>query len=412
MTISRRLGLAFAVALALGIAGGAAAHHSYAMFDAARTETVTGTVAKLEWTNPHVFIWVYVPNRGSANGYDLYAFENGSPNVLLRRGWSKETFAVGEKLVDRVLAVADGRTGRALRRRHACRRQRDTRRRRTGRRRGRVGAVDAPPAPAPASRERAAARARGTAVALLVRSRRHARAPRKRSRRASCRGHLRVTREPAGLERLVGLPQSPVPEEWRVPTAAVEAGRARRPRAPRSPTPIRCVTAGRGSSRARTAASPRRVEFLFTPGRVTVTNERGLIRRIYTDGQAMPADVDATNTGLSIGHWEGQTLVVETTRDQSARALRRRADQAATRRITERIFLKDPDTLRDRHRDGSARHLHAARSPNAPLHARGRRRVASEITFCTEYDRSIEPGSGKQRFDLTPPPDLPPPPPR
>jgi hypothetical protein len=38
--------------------------------------------------------------------------------------------------------------------------------------------------------------------------------------------------------------------------------------------------------------------------------------------------------------------------------------------------------------------------------------MANEITWCTEYDRSIEPGSGKQRFDLTPPADLPPPPPR
>jgi hypothetical protein len=36
--------------------------------------------------------------------------------------------------------------------------------------------------------------------------------------------------------------------------------------------------------------------------------------------------------------------------------------------------------------------------------------VANEITWCTEYDRSIEPGSGQERFDLTPPPDLPPPP--
>ena len=36
--------------------------------------------------------------------------------------------------------------------------------------------------------------------------------------------------------------------------------------------------------------------------------------------------------------------------------------------------------------------------------------AANEITFCADDDRSIEPGSGKQRFDMTPPPDLPPPP--
>jgi hypothetical protein len=46
------------------------------------------------------------------------------------------------------------------------------------------------------------------------------------------------------------------------------------------------------------------------------------------------------------------------------------------------------------------------------LYKRVAKTMGTEITFCTEYDRSIEPGSGKQRFDLTPPPDLPPPPPR
>ncbi len=97
--------------LGLGVAAAAVAHHSYAMFEAARTVTVIGTVAKLEWTNPHVFIWIYVPNAARANGFDLYAFENGSPNVLLKRGWSKETFAVGEKLSIAYWPLADGRTG-------------------------------------------------------------------------------------------------------------------------------------------------------------------------------------------------------------------------------------------------------------------------------------------------------------
>jgi hypothetical protein len=81
------------------------------MFDAARTTTVTGTVAKIEWTNPHVFIWLYVPNAARDNGFDLYAFENGSPNVLLRRGWTQDMFAVGEKLSIAYWPLADGRTG-------------------------------------------------------------------------------------------------------------------------------------------------------------------------------------------------------------------------------------------------------------------------------------------------------------
>ena len=56
------------------------------------------------------------------------------------------------------------------------------------------------------------------------------------------------------------------------------------------------------------------VEFLFTPGRVTLLGEMdgNRLRRIYTDGRAHPPDPDPTFHGHSIGHWEGQTLVVDT----------------------------------------------------------------------------------------------------
>ena len=87
------------------------AHHSYAMFDANRTLTVDGTLAKLEWTNPHVFVWVYVPNAQAPSGYDLYAFENGSTNVLMRRGWSKSALSAGEKLKVEYWPLRDGRKG-------------------------------------------------------------------------------------------------------------------------------------------------------------------------------------------------------------------------------------------------------------------------------------------------------------
>ena len=67
----------------LSAASGAAwAHHSYAMFDTSGTKTVSGTVAKLEWMNPHAFLWVYVPSADKAGKYDLWEFENGSPSVL------------------------------------------------------------------------------------------------------------------------------------------------------------------------------------------------------------------------------------------------------------------------------------------------------------------------------------------
>jgi hypothetical protein len=81
------------------------------MFDPSRTLTVTGTVAKLEWVNPHVFVWLYVRNPSAAGGYDLFAFENGSTNVLARMGWTKTTLTAGEEISVEYWALKDGRTG-------------------------------------------------------------------------------------------------------------------------------------------------------------------------------------------------------------------------------------------------------------------------------------------------------------
>jgi hypothetical protein len=155
------------------------------------------------------------------------------------------------------------------------------------------------------------------------------------------------------------------------------------------------------------------VEFLFTPGRVTITNEMGLIRRIYTDGRALPADPDFTNTGFSVGRWDGEALVVETVGINPDASYPGRGPGApaigANVRITERIFLKDPATLQF---DVVTEAPDVLTQPDrrTRLYTRVPKTAANEITFCSDDDRSIEPGSGKQRFDMTPPPDLPPPP--
>ena len=101
--------------LALLLAGPVWGHHSYAMFDGAKTRTVTGTIAKLDWSNPHVFVWMYVLNVKAANGHDLYAFENGSTNILGRRGWSPTVLKPGEKVSIEYWPLRDGRTGGFLR---------------------------------------------------------------------------------------------------------------------------------------------------------------------------------------------------------------------------------------------------------------------------------------------------------
>jgi hypothetical protein len=157
------------------------------------------------------------------------------------------------------------------------------------------------------------------------------------------------------------------------------------------------------------------VEFLFTPGRVTLTNEQGLIRRIYTDGRALPRDPDPTNTGTSVGHWEGQTLVVETV-GINPKSLYPMPYTGAfpignNVRISERISLRDADTLQFEITT-IAPDIFTTTDKRTRSYFRVPKRQGTEISFCTDFDRAIDPETGKQRFDMTPPPDLPPPPPR
>jgi uncharacterized protein DUF6152 len=71
----------------------ALAHHSAAAFDPSLPVTVTGTVAKVEWTSPHARIYVTATDaEGAAQTWD---FELPSPVTLMRRGWSRNSLAVG-----------------------------------------------------------------------------------------------------------------------------------------------------------------------------------------------------------------------------------------------------------------------------------------------------------------------------
>ena len=108
-TLSRRIGVL--VVSASIFTGVAQAHHSYAMFDSTRTSTVTGTVAKLEWKNPHAFVWVYVPSPDKAGTYNLWGFENGSPSVLQGHGWKRDSLKAGDKIVVQYWPLKDGSIG-------------------------------------------------------------------------------------------------------------------------------------------------------------------------------------------------------------------------------------------------------------------------------------------------------------
>jgi hypothetical protein len=157
------------------------------------------------------------------------------------------------------------------------------------------------------------------------------------------------------------------------------------------------------------------VEVLFTPGRVTLTTEMGVLRRIYTDGRALPTDPEPTNMGTSVGRWEGDTLVVETVGlnpDATYPGVAPGAPKIGhNARITERISLKSPNTLAVEI-TVVAPEILTTPDKRTRLYTRAQRHVFHEVSFCTDNDRSVDPASGKQRFDMTPPADLPPPPPR
>jgi hypothetical protein len=89
----------------------AMAHHSYAVFDLQTRRTVSGTVAKFEWTNPHSYLWVYVPRAESPKEYDLYGFENGSPTMMSRLGWTKSALKAGDRVSIEYAPLKDGRHG-------------------------------------------------------------------------------------------------------------------------------------------------------------------------------------------------------------------------------------------------------------------------------------------------------------
>jgi hypothetical protein len=90
--------LALLIAGLLAAAVPALAHHSFAAeFDAAKPVTVQGAVSKVEWTNPH--IWIYVDMKNAGGQAEQWQCEGGSPNTLARQGWSRDTLKPGDQVV-------------------------------------------------------------------------------------------------------------------------------------------------------------------------------------------------------------------------------------------------------------------------------------------------------------------------
>jgi uncharacterized protein DUF6152 len=112
MSMSTRLVTVIAgIGVLLAAGPPARAHHSFAAeFDADKPFKMTGVVTKVEWQNPHTFFYIDVTDQATGKVTN-WALEMGSPNGLMRSGWTRNTMKVGDVVgVEGSLA----RSGRAL----------------------------------------------------------------------------------------------------------------------------------------------------------------------------------------------------------------------------------------------------------------------------------------------------------
>jgi hypothetical protein len=103
---------ALALGASLPLAGPAAAHHSFAMFDNDHQVKMSGTVTKFEWTNPHVYIHLQMPDASGA--VKPYTVECANPGILNRVGWKFNLIKPGDKLTMIIAPLRSGESGGLL----------------------------------------------------------------------------------------------------------------------------------------------------------------------------------------------------------------------------------------------------------------------------------------------------------
>jgi hypothetical protein len=106
---ARIVALGVSVGLAM-VLDTAAAHHSFAIFDAKQSVTLHGVVKDFRWTNPHVFIQLLADGAAGAAAGE-WSIEMTSPEHLVRAGWKPGTLKSGDKVTLVIHPVRDGSKG-------------------------------------------------------------------------------------------------------------------------------------------------------------------------------------------------------------------------------------------------------------------------------------------------------------
>jgi len=97
-------------AMICGVAAVAWSHHAAApVFDMNAEKTVTGVVKQVDWTNPHIWIWLEVQN--ASGQAETWGFEGMSPNFLARRGWTRTSLMPGMRITVTFRPLRDGKAG-------------------------------------------------------------------------------------------------------------------------------------------------------------------------------------------------------------------------------------------------------------------------------------------------------------
>ncbi len=97
----------------MGLSGPALAHHSFAMFDQTQVVSVSGTVTRFDWQNPHA--WLYLSTVDDGGTEAAYSFETSSPSSLSSTGWTPESVHEGDQVDIDFHPLRDGTNGGQLR---------------------------------------------------------------------------------------------------------------------------------------------------------------------------------------------------------------------------------------------------------------------------------------------------------